>query len=65
MITKKQLGLCFIALGLLAILGSFAIDLLHAGQFQGIGPTQKLGILAAGAIIAMGLSLLPLGDKPA
>ncbi len=63
--TKKQLGLIFIALGVLGVLGLFGIDLVGAGQFNGIGPTQRLGLLAAGALILLGATLLPLGDKPA
>lgn len=63
--TKRQLGLTFIALGSLGIVGLFGIDLLGAGQFNGIGPAQRLGLLAAGAVILVGLTLLPLGDKPA
>lgn len=63
--TKKQLGFIFIALGIAVILGMFARDLLAAGAFQGIGPTQKLAMLAAGGVILVGLSLLPFGDKPA
>jgi len=63
--TKRQLGFAFIALGLLAALGSFANDLLGAGDFQGVGPTQRLALLAAGAIVLVGVSLLPLGDRPA
>jgi len=63
--TKRQLGFAFIALGLLAALGSFANDLLGVGDFQGVGPTQRLALLAAGAVILVGVSLLPLGDRPA
>ncbi len=63
--TKRQLGILFIALGSLGILGLFGIDLIGAGQFNGIGPTQRLGLLASGAVILVGLTLLPLGDKPA
>lgn len=63
--TKRQLGMVFIALGGLGIVGLFGIDLIGAGQFSGIGPTQRLGLLAAGAVILVGLTLLPLGDKPA
>lgn len=63
--TKRQLGLLFVGLGLVGILGSFLIDLVSAGGFQGIGPTQKWGLVAAGAIISVGLTLIPFGDKPA
>ncbi|MBP6470599.1 MAG: hypothetical protein KBE23_22940 [Chloroflexi bacterium] len=63
--TKRQLGYAFIALGILAAIGSFANDLLGADNFQGIGPSQRLALLAAGAVVLVGVSLLPLGDKPA
>jgi len=63
--TKRQLGLLMIALGVLAILGLFAMDLVRAGQYQGIGPAQKQAMLAAGAAVIVGLTLLPLGDSPA
>jgi hypothetical protein len=65
MITKKQLGIGFILLGIAAIIGTFVVDLLGAGQFQGVGPAQKLALAAAGLVILIGVSLLPLGDKPA
>ncbi len=65
MVTKRQLGLLFIVLGVGAAAGLFAIDLLGAGQFQGIGPAQRRALLAAGAAVLLGLSLLPLGNKPA
>ena len=65
MITKKQLGIGFILLGIAAIIGTFVVDLLGAGQFQGVGPAQKLALAAAGLVILVGVSLLPLGDKPA
>ncbi len=63
--TKRQLGLIFIGLGVLGAVGLLGVDLVGAGQFNGIGPTQRLGLLAAGAVILVGLTLLPLGDKPA
>lgn len=65
MISKRQLGMGFILLGLLAIAGSFVVDLADAGNFQGIGPAQRLALLGAGLVILVGLTLLPLGDKPA
>jgi hypothetical protein len=63
--TKRQLGLVIIALGVLAIIGSFVNDVIGGGDFQGIGPTQKLALLGAGLVILIGISLLPLGDRPA
>lgn len=65
MITKRQLGLIFIALGGTGAVGSFMIDLVRANDFAGIGPTQRLGLLAAAALILVGLTLLPFGHKPA
>ncbi len=65
MVTKRQLGLLFILLGVGGIIGMFAIDLIGAGQFQGIGPAQRRAILIAGVLALVGMSLLPLGDRPA
>lgn len=63
--TKRQLGLVFIGLGILAIVGLFGMDLIGAGQFQGVGPAQKQAMLVAGVVILVGATLVPLGDKPA
>lgn len=65
MITKRQLGLIFIMLGVGAAVGMFAIDLVGAGQFQGVGPAQRRALAAAALAIVAGLSLLPLGSRPA
>lgn len=63
--TKKQLGYLFIMGGVGAAVGLFGLDLLGAGQFQGIGPAQRMALFAAGGLVLLGLSLLPLGDNPA
>ncbi|MEM7333837.1 MAG: hypothetical protein AAF490_17245 [Chloroflexota bacterium] len=63
--TKRQLGYLFILAGVGSSLGLFALDFLGAGQFQGIGPAQRLALLVAGGVTLLGISLLPLGDKPA
>ena len=63
--TKRQLGILFIIFGGLAIGGLLGLDLVRAGQYQGIGPAQKQAMLAAGVTILVGITLLPLGDKPA
>jgi hypothetical protein len=64
-ITKRQLGIGFILMGAAAAVALFAIDLLGAGQFQGIGPAQRRALIVAGFAILLGLSLLPLGDRAA
>lgn len=64
-VTKRQLGIIFILLGLGAAVAMFAMDFLGAGQFQGIGPAQRRALIAAAAAVVVGLSLLPLGDRPA
>jgi hypothetical protein len=63
--TKRQLGLLFILLGIGAAALMFAIDVFGAGQFQGIGPAQRRALLAAALAVVVGLTLLPLGDRPA
>jgi len=65
MVTKRQLGLLFISLGLGAAVTMFAIDILGAGQFRGIGPAQRQALLVSALAVVMGLSLLPLGNRPA
>lgn len=65
MITKRQLGTLFIALGGLGLIGLLGIDLVRVGNYGGIGPMQRLGLLAAATILLVGLTLLPLGNKPA
>ncbi len=64
-ITKRLLGIIFILVGGGAIVGSLLMDLLGGGQFSGIGPAQQKAMLAAGVVIVVGITLLPLGDKPA
>lgn len=59
MVTKRQLGLLFILLGVGAAVGTFVIDLLGAGQFQGIGPAQQRALVAAGLAVLVGLTLIP------
>jgi len=65
MITKRQLGIGFILLGLVAIIATFAVDWLGAGNFQGVGPAQRVALIGAGLVIVVGITLLPLGDSPA
>ena len=63
--SKRQLGILFIGVGVLAIVGMFGMDLVGAGQFNGIGPAQKNGMIVSAVAIVLGLTLVPLGDRPA
>ena len=65
MITKRQMGLGFAAGGLVALLAILAVDLLNAGNFEGIGPMQRLALIAAGLLFLVGLTLIPFGNRPA
>ena len=65
MVTKRQLGIFVITLGLLAILGIVAVDFIGAGRWSGFGPLQRVGIGLSLAAIAVGSILVRLGDRPA
>jgi hypothetical protein len=65
MVTKRQLGIAVIIIGLLAILGGVAVDLTGAGRWAGFGPLQQVGIGLSLAAIAVGGILVRLGDRPA
>jgi len=65
MVTKRHLGLGLSAMGLLSALGILAMDWVGAGNEAGIGPLQRLALVAAAALVLLGLSLIPLGNRPA
>ena len=64
-LTKRQLGLLIVAGGVLLVAGTLAVNLLGLGHFNGLGPAKQLALLGAGALILFGLSLVPLGKRPA
>ncbi len=65
MVTKRQLGIGIITLGVLVSLGVTAVDLFDAGQWSGFGPVQWLGIGLGIAAIVVGSILVCLGNRPA
>ena len=65
MVTKRQLGLILLIAGIVATGAILAVEILGAGNFQGIGPLQRIGLGMTILTILIGISLLPLGDRPA
>lgn len=65
MVTKRHIGLALLVTGLAAIAGILAVDHIGVGEFGGIGPVQRLALAAGGLVAAVGLGLIPLGDRPA
>ena len=65
MITKRQLGYGLMTIGALVFIGTYLVDWLGVGNFSGIGPYQRLALIGAGLTFFLGLTLLPLGDRPA
>jgi hypothetical protein len=65
MITKRQLGIGITLFGLILAAGILSIDWLGAGNEVGIGPTQRLALIAASALLLLGVTLIPLGNRPA
>ena len=63
MVTKRQLGLAVIALGLLIVVGIIAVDYVGAGKWSEFGPLQRIGIGLSLTAIAVGLILVRLGDR--
>lgn len=64
MITKRQLGYLFIAIGLLVIAGAIGANLI-GGRDAGFGPFQAIGTSGGVVIILMALPLIKLGNRPA
>ena len=64
-LTKRQLGLVIIAGGVTLAVVTGAVNLFGLGHFNGFGPAKQLALLGAGAIVMFGLSLVPLGNRPA
>jgi hypothetical protein len=62
-LTKRLLGLLFVLGGAALAAITLAVNVFGLGRF--IGPAKQLALIAAGAIILFGLSLLPLGNRPA
>ena len=65
MITKRMVGISLALIGLIIAIGTVAVDLVGAGMWGGLGPAQRLAIKVGVSISLIGLSLIPLGNRPA
>lgn len=64
-LTKRQASQLILSAGALLSLAALAADWLGAGQFGGLGPAQQKALAAGIALLLFGLSLWPLGHRPA
>ena len=64
-ITKRMVGIALTLLGLAIAGATLAVDLVGAGKWGGLGPAQQVAIVVGAALSLIGLSLIPLGDRPA
>ncbi|HRE49132.1 MAG TPA: hypothetical protein PLD47_15495 [Aggregatilineales bacterium] len=63
-ITKRLLGILFVLGGGVGLGGVLLLDRLRGGAGD-FGPTQQLAVIGCGAVILVGLSLIPFGNRPA
>jgi hypothetical protein len=60
-----MLGVALSVLSLVVTGAVLAVDVVDAGKWSGIGPAQLLAARVALLVFLIGLSLVPLGDRPA
>lgn len=61
-LTKRHLGFIFIVAGLLAAGAALSAEITNPGGF---GTVQKMATFIGAGTLLVGLSLLPLGNRPA
>ena len=64
MVSKRQLGYLFMAIGLLIILGALGANFI-GGRDAGFGPFQLIGVGGGVVIILVAIPLIKLGNRPA
>lgn len=65
MITKAILGYGLSAVGTVALIGLSLLDRVRPTDFDGVGPLQQIGFAVAALSLLIGVTLIPLGDRPA
>ncbi len=64
-LTKRQVGWLFVLAGAGLALLALGADLFKGGRFQGLGPLQLQALGVGVLLLLFGLSLFPLGQRPA
>jgi hypothetical protein len=64
MITKRQLGYLFVAIGLFVIAAAIGANFI-GGREAGFGPFQAMGIGGGVVILLAAIPLIKLGNRPA
>lgn len=62
--SKRLLGMTLVAVGLLGNGALIAFDIIRRSD-QGIGPAQRAAMIALGAAVILGITLIPLGRAKA
>ena len=64
-VSKRQLGIVLLLVGVIGFIGIFALDYIGGGREGGIGPAQRAALMLMVVVAIFGASLIPLGDTPA
>jgi hypothetical protein len=64
-LTKRQLGWLCLAAGAALVVAALGADVVGAGRFGGLGPAQRQALAGGALLVVLGVSLLPLGHRPA
>lgn len=64
-LAKRQLGWLMLAAGFILVTASLGTYLLGLGQFSGFGPAKQQMLGLGVWLLLFGVTLLPLGDRPA
>jgi hypothetical protein len=63
-VTKRQLGIVLVAAGIAIVVGTLAVEWINSEPAR-FGTMQKMALLLGTLGAAIGVTLLPLGTRPA